>query len=149
MMLAERLLRDLQSTFDGDAWHGTPLRRMLDGIDDERANKRPVANTKTIAELLAHVVSWTEIVERRARFEQFDVSTADDFPDVDGTKFEDWITRLERAQAKLVDTVSKLSDADFDKIVPGRKHTLDFTLRGLIHHSTYHAAQIAMLKKLV
>jgi uncharacterized damage-inducible protein DinB len=149
MTLSDRLLSDLNSTFDGDAWHGTPLRRMLDGVDDARAHLRPIADAKTIAELVAHITSWTEIVERRVRFEPFDVTSAMDFPKVEGTKLDDWIVRLEAAHAKLAGTVATLSDADFDKLVPGRPHTLDYTLRGLIHHSTYHAAQIAILKKLV
>jgi len=147
MRLAARMLRDLRSTYDGQAWHGTPVRRMVDGIDDARANAHPIDGARSIAEMLAHLTAWIEIVDRRLRDEEFEVTEAMDFPSVDGIAFAEIVARLERAHAALLATVEQMDDEEFDRKVPDGRYTKDFMLRGLIHHSTYHAAQIAMLKK--
>ena len=147
MRLAARMLRDLCSTFDGNAWHGTPVRRMLDNIDDARANAHPIDGARSIAELLAHLSAWYAIVERRLRDELFEVTIEEDFPSVEGIAFRQQIEQLERRHAVLCATVEQMNDAEFDRNVPDGRYTKDFMLRGLIQHTTYHAAQIAMLKK--
>jgi uncharacterized damage-inducible protein DinB len=147
LKLSERIVRDLRSTYDGRAWHGTPVRRMVDGVDDARANAHPIDGARSIAELLAHLVAWMEIVERRLRDEAWEVTEEEDFPSVDGVAFDAIVARMERAHAALIATVEQLSDEELDRKVPDGRYTKDFMLRGLIHHTTYHAAQTAMLKK--
>jgi len=147
MRLADRILVQLTSTYDGNAWHGTPLRKMLDGVDDAVANARPIPNARTIAELTAHVTAWIEIAERRARGEQFEVTPEMDFPDVQDTAWSDIVTRLDRAHDTLVETVREMSDTEIDANVAGKTYTNEYLLHGVAHHNTYHAAQIAMLKK--
>ena len=148
MNLAKRAVIDLKSTFDGQAWYGTPLRRLLDGVDREMAHERPIASARTIAELLAHITAWIEIVGRRVTGETVEVTPEMDFPSVEGVPWNEQIERLERAHATLVERVRGLSDEDFDRQVEAhRNYSVDFMLRGLVHHNTYHAAQIAMLKK--
>jgi uncharacterized damage-inducible protein DinB len=150
MTLAERMLRDLKSTFDGTGtWHGTPLRRMIARVDDARGDAHPIAGARSIKELLAHATSWIEIVDRRIGGEAYDPPLEVDFPAVDGISMAALLARLDAAHARLLDRVSTLRDEDFDATVPGKRYTIDFMLRGLVHHTTYHAAQIAMLMKMV
>lgn len=143
------MLLELNSTFDGDAWHGTPLRRMLDGVSETRARTRPSEAVRSIAELLGHITAWIEIVQRRLTGERVDVTAELDFQNVAKVSWREGIERLERAHSSLVDTVARMKDSDFDETVPGKSYTVDFMLHGVVHHNTYHAAQIALLKKLV
>jgi uncharacterized damage-inducible protein DinB len=147
MRRAERMVLQLRLNYDGTAWHGTPLRRMLDGIDEQRANARPIQNARTIAELLAHVTAWIEIVERRLAGERFEVTPEMDFPSAQEMKWTEWVSRLERAHDKLLETVGAMSDVEFEASVPDKNYTAGFMLHGLINHNAYHAGQIAMLKK--
>lgn len=147
MLLRDRIRRDLKSTFNGIAWHGTPVRKLLEDVDETRAHAHPIANTRSIAELLAHLTAWIEIVARRTTGEEFQVTPEMDFPPVEGVRWEDQLARLDAAHARLLEVVATLEDADFDRMVDGQKYPVDFMLRGLIHHTTYHAAQIALLKK--
>jgi uncharacterized damage-inducible protein DinB len=147
MRLVERMLLELNANFDGDAWHGTPLLRLLDGVDDAKAHARPIANGKTIAELVGHIIAWMGIVQRRAAGEQVDVTAEMDFPSVDGFRMADAIEQLQHAQTRLIDTVARLHDDDFDRIVAGKEYTVDYMLHGLISHNAYHGGQIALLKK--
>jgi uncharacterized damage-inducible protein DinB len=147
MRLSDRILVQLTSTYDGNAWHGTPLRKMLEGVDETQANARPIANARTIAELTAHVTAWIEIAAQRAQGEQFEVTPEIDFPNVEGVAWIDTLSRLDRAHAQLIEIVRGMSDAQIDANVPGKSYTNEFLLQGVAHHNTYHAAQIAMLKK--
>ena len=142
------MLLELNSTFDGDAWHGTPIRRMLDDIDEKKARAKPASQAHSIAELLGHVTAWIEIVKRRLAGERVEISAALDWPDPSGVSWGDAVARLERAHTGLIDTVARMKDSDFDEKVPGKSYTVDFMLHGVVHHTTYHAAQIALLKKL-
>lgn len=137
----------LTTTYDGNAWHGTPLRRMLEDVDEAQAKARPIAGARTIAELTAHATAWIEIVTRRAHGDEFEVTPDIDFPNVDAVPWEAAIDRLERAHAALIETVRGMSDDAIDALVAGKSYTNEYMLHGLAHHNTYHAAQIAMLKK--
>jgi uncharacterized damage-inducible protein DinB len=147
MRLVERMLLELNAAFDGEAWYGTPLRRLLDGIDDPTAHRRAIPSAHTIAELLAHVSAWMEIVAMRLGGIAFDPSVAEDYPSVEGVPLSQAIGRLERAHTKLVDTVARMTDADFDRMIAGKNYTADFMLHGVVQHNAYHAGQIALLKK--
>lgn len=150
MTLTERLLRDLRSTYDGDdTWHGTPLRRMFEGLDDAFAETHPIAGARSIKELLAHATAWVEIVDRRLGGETYDPPYEVDFPSVHGVALDSLLARLDAAHERLCASVAALHDEDFERIVPGKSYTVDFMLRGLTHHNTYHAAQISMLRKVV
>jgi len=147
MRLNDRILVQLASTYDGNAWHGTPLRKILRGIDNEKAHARPIRNAHTIAELVAHLTSWIEIVTQRARGERAGASAKRNFPDVDGIPFAAIVDRLDRAHRELLETVRGMSDKQIAATVPGKKYPNEFMLLGVAHHNTYHAGQIALLKK--
>ena len=147
MTRVEKTLAHLKTNFSGQPWHGTALRRILDGIDETRSAARPIPDARSIAELLGHVIAWNEIVGRRVAGETFEVTGEMDFPDVSSTTWSDLVKRLDAAHARLNEIVSKLKDEDLDRIVPGKKHTFSAELHGLMHHNTYHGAQIALLKK--
>jgi uncharacterized damage-inducible protein DinB len=138
----------IEENFDGKPWHGTPLRRILDGVDDQRAVARPIPLGRTIAELLAHIIAWNEIVERRVRGENVEVTPQLDFPDPAGVTWSALVARLDAAHQRLLSTIRAVTPEDLKKIVPGQKYTARWMVDGLMHHNTYHAAQIAMLKKL-
>ncbi|HXI12159.1 MAG TPA: DinB family protein [Thermoanaerobaculia bacterium] len=148
MRLVERTLLELNATFDGSAWHGTPFRRILDGVDEEKANARPLADAKTIGELLAHATAWIEIVQRRLEGEIVNPTPEEDFPSVEGVSWDAALARLDAAHTRLVDTVARMSDSDFDDLVPGKSYDAYTMIQGVMHHSAYHSAQIVMLKKM-
>jgi uncharacterized damage-inducible protein DinB len=147
MRLTDRILETLRSTYDGDAWHGTPLRRLLDDVDPDSVHSRPITNTRSIAELLAHVVAWIQIVDRRLHGEVFEITPEMDFPEGDAMPWGDLVASLEQSHERLLATVAALDDQTLEALVPGKPYTRWFMLNGLVHHNTYHAAQIALLKK--
>jgi uncharacterized damage-inducible protein DinB len=146
-MTVESMLTVLQENFDGEPWHGSPLRRLLDGIDDERAHAHPLPNVRSIAELLAHLSAWIDIADRRIRGEEFEITPELDFPDATNARFADLVSQLEWRHASLLRTVRALDDDALRAKVAGKPYSIQWMLHGVMHHNTYHAAQIAILGK--
>ena len=147
MINREKLVKQLQENFDGKPWHGTSLRRMLDGIDDAKSRRHPLPNAKSIAEILGHITAWVEITRRRLTGEEFNVTPEMDFPNTDGVPWTDLIAGLDRAFADLLKTLAKTEEDVFSQMVAGKGYSAQYMLHGLMHHNPYHAAQIGMLKK--
>ena len=47
--------------------------------------------------------------------------------------------------ASLPSIVSALNDDDLDKRLAGKRHTIEFGVRGVVQHCIYHQGQIGML----
>ena len=148
-MKTESLVASLRAHFDGQPWHGSSLRDIVRAVDPSRAYTRPSADVRSVAELLAHMTAWIEIVDERMNSDrEVKVTPARDFPSVDGVSWESLSARLDRAHEKLVKTVGARKDEDWKGIVPGKSHTFAVDVLGLMHHNTYHSAQIAILNRI-
>jgi uncharacterized damage-inducible protein DinB len=147
MTRTARILQQLVITFDGEPWYGTSVRRMMHALDESRVHERPIAESLTPAELLAHLTVWIENVTRRLHGESFEITHDIDFPSVDAVSWPEQLARLDRAHKALMEKVATLTDEDLDRKVPTRNHNAEFMLDGLIQHTAYHQAQIAILMK--
>ena len=147
MTRTEKLVAQIKANFSGEPWHGPSVRAVLDGIDAKKSVARPIRDAHSIAELLAHITAWNEIVGRRVAGENPAVTAEMDYPDVSNAKWGDLVKRLEAAHARLVEIVGRFSDDDLQRKVPGKEHSVATELHGLMDHNTYHAGQIAILKK--
>jgi uncharacterized damage-inducible protein DinB len=147
MTRVEKLVARLKITYSGEPWHGPALRTLLDDIGEAKSAAHPVGGAHSIAEVLAHITAWNEIVGRRVAGEELEVTEEMNFPDVSKVKWPDLVKRLDSAHARLVEVVSRLRDDDLSRNVPGKGHSISAELHGLIDHNTYHSGQIAILKK--
>ena len=147
MTRVEKLVAQLRNNFSGNPWYGPNLRTVLEGVYAKKSTAKPISNARSIAELFGHLIAWNEIVARRVTGETFEVTEEMDFPDVSKTKWPDLVKRFEAAHAKLIENVGRLKDDDLERTVPGKTHSFAAELHGLMHHNTYHSAQIALLKK--
>jgi uncharacterized damage-inducible protein DinB len=152
----DRLLDELRRAWDGDPWHGDPLRRVLQGITADQAAQRPVAQAHGIWELVLHLTSWTREVTRRLRDGVAREPEDGDWP-VPGSGEGEWkaaLDALARAHAELVDAVAAFPPAELDHAVGAERDrplgagvTYAVMLHGISQHHAYHAGQIALLKK--
>ena len=147
----ERIIDQLNSGFGGakagQAWHGPALRTLLDGVTQDQATAHPIAGAHSILELVVHAGTWIDVVARRLRGEPLESTTVEDWSDVTKTSFPAAVEELERAQSRLLDAVARLTPADLDRNVPGKKHSIYAEVHGVLQHNIYHAGQIALLKK--
>jgi hypothetical protein len=141
----ERLLEQINAVYGGPAWHGPALRDLLDGVSEEQARAHPVGAAHSISELVAHIRIWMDVAARRVSGEVLSSRDVQSWPELGS--FADEVAALERAQGHFADAVARLQTDDLDKKVAGKKHTIYAEVHGVLQHNTYHAGQIALLRK--
>jgi hypothetical protein len=152
----DRLLDELRRAWDGDPWHGDPVRRVLDGIRAEHAAARPLPHAHGVWQIVLHMTSWTREVARRLRDRVAREPEDGDWPAIGGGEGE-WnaaLDALARAHGELLDAVAAFPPAELDHVVGeardrplGAGVTYAVMLHGIAQHHAYHAGQIALLRK--
>ena len=149
MRLTEMLLEQLNRAFGGEAWHGPPLRELLEGVTEEQAKAHPIKGAHSILEIVVHAGTWMDVVARRIAGSEVELTTEEDWSDVTKSNWPAVIEELEHAQSRLVDAVARLSTEQLAARVPGKRHNIHGEILGVVQHNVYHAGQIAMLRKLL
>jgi uncharacterized damage-inducible protein DinB len=153
MSESARLADQIRRAFEGSAWHGDSVLKLLADVDAKTAAARPIKNAHTIWELVLHVAAWDDAVCRRAKGTAVSLSNKQNFPPVVDRSEAAWrksIERLKHAHGQLVKTVAAFPDSRLGRRVPGKKatyHNFFYMFSGIVQHELYHAGQIALLKK--
>ena len=146
-----RIVHQLGRAFDGRAWHGPSVMKLLSGVEADQASARPLEGRHTIWELVLHIIAWKDVVRRVLIGEKMtSLSDEEDWPSVKSTSEAAWrqaVGELERVQKDLVEAVSGFSEARLDETVPGASYSFYNMLHGVIQHDLYHAGQIAILRR--
>ncbi|UCH57356.1 MAG: DinB family protein [Candidatus Bathyarchaeota archaeon] len=145
----ELIVRLLNSTFNGRAWHGPSLMDALKGVDETHARVRPFEGRHTIWEIVDHCAFWMRVVQGVLMGEEHPKSgeELDDWPPMkeEGSWFGS-VEELVESQRSLVEVIHDYS-RPLDKNVSGTGVTYLELLHGIIHHNLYHAGQIGILKR--
>jgi len=144
------LADQLERGFYGGAWHGPALHEVLEDVDADTAHRRLLPTGKTLWEIVHHLAAWNGIAARRIRGETPEVTQEQDWPPVTDPSPAAWqaaLAELEAQHRDLYRTVRGLDDARLDDAVPGSDPTVRGLLLGTLQHNSYHAGQIALLKK--
>lgn len=151
MSEVERILDQMDRAFAGDAWHGPPLKPMLDGMTAEDAAKHPVNGAHSIWELVRHITAWNTIVGQELSGGTVEVTPELDWPPVWEATDVQWqraVQNLVEARSRLRKTVEGLRDDQLDERPTQRTSNSRYVmLHGIVQHDLYHAGQIAILKK--
>jgi uncharacterized damage-inducible protein DinB len=148
-----RLADQIRRAFEGNAWHGDSILKLLADVDAKTAAARPIENAHTIWELVLHMAAWDDAVCRRAKGARVSLSDKQNFPPVVDESEAAWresIKKLKHTHNQLVKTVAAFPDSRLGKRVPGKKathHNFFYMFSGIVQHELYHAGQIALLKK--
>jgi uncharacterized damage-inducible protein DinB len=147
----QRIVDQMDRAFDGDAWHGPPLKPMLDGLSADEALKHPIHGAHSIWELVLHITAWNTIVRDELLGTSAQVTPEVDWPPVRDVAEIEWrraVQNLVDARSRLRKTVAGLRDEQLDeRPAPRTSNTRYLMLHGIVQHDLYHAGQIAILKK--
>jgi uncharacterized damage-inducible protein DinB len=150
MTETERLLDQYDRIMNGQAWHGDPVWKILDGILPDQAATRLHANTHTIWELVAHMTFWETVVYRRLNGLPVELREELNFPAMLEPTMDNWnstLAELRRSNADFRTAVSRLEPARLDQITSAGNKSAYVEVHGVIQHHLYHAGQIAILRR--
>lgn len=145
-----RIIDQLERGFRGEAWHGTPLRQLLDDVDATTASRRLLPGAHTIWEITLHITAWLTVARRRTAGEVVTLSGDEDWPAVPDPGAAAWqatLADLDRAHDRLLALVRTLDDPDLDRPVAGTAYSVYVLLHGVLQHNLYHAGQVALLAR--
>lgn len=151
MTQVARIQDQMRRAFNGKAWHGLPLRDLVEDLTARQAAARPIRGAHTIWELVLHVLTWREVVTRRILGEPYrTLSASEDWksmPRVSPAAWKQTLADLDRSQKLLLAATGTLTDRRLTRTVTGAPYDFDVMLHGIVQHDLYHAGQIAQARK--
>ena len=157
MREVDRLADLVERVLEGDPWHGPDVVSLLHGVAAHDAAATTVPGAHSIWELVVHMTGWAREVSARLGGAPAGEPEAGDWPVVDDGGEAAWTAALtalvesHRALAAAIraagDSVLERPIADHRDAAAGVGLSCYLTLHGLVHHTAYHAGQIALLKR--
>jgi len=146
-----RILDQMDRAFAGDAWHGPPLKGLLDGLTAEDASKHPIQGAHSIWEIVHHITTWNTVVHEELSGASVHVTPEMDWPpvwEVTDVQWQRAVQNLVEARSRLRKAVERLRDDQLDEKPSKRTNNSRYVmLHGIVQHDVYHAGQIAFLRK--
>jgi uncharacterized damage-inducible protein DinB len=147
----DRLEEQLRTALEGEAWHGPSVLELLAGLSAAQAGSHPIAGAHSIWELVLHLCSDYDLVLRRLAGDGRKLTAAEDWPSCPASTEENWqrtVQELELRNEKLRQAVGDFPDERLDgPLVPEAPYTAYAQFIGVTQHHSYHAGQIALLKR--
>lgn len=146
----QRVIDQIERSYRGSAWHGPSVVESLNGVSAEMAGRTILPGAHTIWELVEHLRFWLDGVRRRIGGDPYVLPDGADWPPPPAKSSATWtesLAALEVAHRDLIAAVNTLRSDHLDRNVPEKPYTTYILLHGIAHHNTYHAGQIAMLKR--
>jgi uncharacterized damage-inducible protein DinB len=147
----------IERVLAGDPWHGPSVQRLLDDVGADLAARRPPGEAHSIWELVLHMTGWAREVTARLGGRAAQEPEEGDWPTVGEPTADRWQTAqtaLFAAHRDLIRAVRQLDPATLSRpVLDFRNNALGtglshyVTLHGLIHHTVYHAGQIAIVTR--
>jgi uncharacterized damage-inducible protein DinB len=151
MTEVERIVDQYDRAMNGDAWHGDPVWKILEGISGEDAAVRVHRNTHSIWELVSHMTFWeTEVYGRLKNLPARSQEQLNFPPPVEAVSTEQWgsaIAEFRESNARFRQALTELSLEQLDHPTKTSKRSVYVEVHGVIQHNLYHAGQIAFLRK--
>lgn len=159
MQETQRLADMLERVLDGDPWHGSNVLALLADLPADDAAVRPWPGAHSVWELVLHMTGWVEEVRARLGGAAASEPRDGDWPqvgDVTGARWKAAVARLAEAHRALARAIREAGDevletpvVDHRDAASGTGLSRYLTLHGLVHHTVYHAGQIALVRKAV
>ncbi len=145
------LIKELGQVVSGDPWYGSPASKILEAADPRIAFLR-IGNSHSIAEILLHMIAWTEETQSRLEGNEASQPFRGDWPGTESYSWLELIGLFLLANEHLVHTIAKMDDSSLsESVIDLRDPALgtgvnnEELIRGLIKHHVYHSGQIALL----
>jgi len=139
------ITKSLEDVYDGDAWHGPTVKKVLLGIPASQANAH-IGTGHSIIELVLHMAAWKDFATHKLRGDiAFDITEEMNFPK--GKNWAGALETLDNSQQGLLSALASFDGQKLESTVPHRKYSFYKLLHGVAHHDLYHLGQIVMIAR--
>ncbi|HTI59216.1 hypothetical protein [Mucilaginibacter sp.] len=159
MTTSEKLNHALQNVLSGDPWYGNSVYSIIDGVSFETAFEKAPGAAHTIAEIVLHMLSWTEEVLDRLNGKEASQPLSGDWPPVgapDEQKWHNYVNDLKLVNVNLSGVILNFPEEQWVELMNEKREpglgtgvTNEELVNGLILHHVYHAGQIAILTRII
>jgi uncharacterized damage-inducible protein DinB len=157
MTTSEKLQHQLTQILSGNAWYGPNVYDLLSKVTFEAAYEKPPGSIHNIAEIVLHMIAWTEEVMDRLNGQTPGIPASGDWPPTgapDEQKWHNYVDDLKLVNVNLLEVIRNFPTEQWGEIIPDeREPKVDFSyaelIEGLIQHHVYHSGQIAILNRII
>ena len=150
----ERIQDQFRRAFDGPAWHGPAVMKILEGITAAQAAAHPIPGAHSIWEVTLHIAAWERACRRRLQGDPAQLTDAEDWEPINDTSEAAWENakqRLLENHRELLNAIARVDESQLNEPIIKNQQvpysSVYVTLHGGVQHDLYHAGQIAILKK--
>jgi uncharacterized damage-inducible protein DinB len=155
MTTAEKLSKQLSDVLSGNPWHAESVYSIIEKVSFEAAYEKPTGSVHNIAEIVLHMVAWTEEVMDRMNGMTAGIPTSGDWPETgipDEQKWQNYVDDLKLVNVNLMGIIQNFEEEKWMKPIDDKRGdrpviTYEDLITGLIQHHIYHSGQIAILTR--
>jgi uncharacterized damage-inducible protein DinB len=156
MTISEELKQNLETVLSGEAWYGTPIYNIIEQVSFEAAYEKPPGSIHNIAEIVLHMLAWTEEVLDRMNGMTAGLPSSGDWPETgkpDEQKWQTYVNDLKLVNVNLLSVIENFPEEDWNDWINdtrgiGPVITYKELINGFIQHQVYHAGQISLLTRI-
>lgn len=145
-----RMINMLKNIYDGAAWHGSSIMKILNKISAQQAFQTS-EDIHRICELVQHITAWRIFAIKRLEGDaHYEVSQNENWKTFTVQDEEAWAeikNDLGKSQQDLINALEKTSDGLLDEEVSDKAYDYYTLVHGVIQHDLYHLGEIALLAK--
>lgn len=151
----KQLTGRLSENFEGDPWYGNSVLSILGSVDPGFVFIAPGTGTHSIAELVAHMISWRAFAVHRLQGDDEFLPEQEetfDWKRFSARRANAWrvlLDHLKSNQKLLLDLARQNDDSLLERKVAGKSYTYRYLLQGILDHDLYHLGQIAYIHKML
>ena len=158
MTTPKKLTTQLTQVLSGDPWYGSNVYDILAQISFEAAYEKPPGAIHNIAEIVLHMIAWTEEVMDRMNGMTAGIPTSGDWPETgapDEQKWQNYVDDLKLVNVNLTGVIQNFPPEQWDEPINDDRNrelgtgvSYEALIEGLIQHHVYHSGQIALLLRI-
>jgi len=159
MTTAEKLTARFTQILSGDPWYGSNVYDILARISFEAAYEKPPGAIHNIAEIVLHMIAWTEEVMDRMNGMSAGIPTSGDWPQTgapDEQKWQNYVNDLKLVNVNLMGIIQKFPLEQWNDLTNDERNrelgtgvTYEALIEGLIQHHIYHSGQLSILNRII
>lgn len=148
----EKIIKELQNTYDGDPWYGHSILKVIQSVDIKNINNA-FESGNSLGQIFEHLIAWrnftVEILKENFSY-KIEINSLQDWNKGKQYNQKDWeqlVHQLKESQNAIIKFVESKPNEFLETVIPERNYSYFTMLNNCILHDLYHLGQIALLNK--